>query len=138
LWYEYAKWVYSDDEITRKIWVNKIIKLSLENRSDKILYEIDNLNIESKERPSNIVNLQKYISEKQDMIKYGEYEKNGYIIGSGAIESGNKAVIQQRLKQSGMHWSIEGAQYIATLRTKYKSDLWYKVIRTIFEKYMVS
>jgi len=135
---EYAKWIYSDDEITRKRWVNKIIELSMKNHSDKILYEIDNLNIESKERPNGIVNLQKYISEKQDMIKYGEYEKNGYIIGSGAIESGNKVVIQQRLKQSGMHWSIEGAQYISTLRTKYKSDLWYKVIRTIFEKYMVS
>jgi len=69
LWYEYAKWVYSDDEITRKIWVNKIIKLSMENHSNKILDEINKLNIESRKRPNGIVNLPKYISGKQDMIK---------------------------------------------------------------------
>ena len=40
---------------------------------------------------------------------------------SGAIESGNKLVLQRRLKQAGMHWSSDGAQYIAALRTKYKS-----------------
>ena len=35
------------------------------------------------------------------------------------------------MKQAGMRWSIDGGQYIAALRAKYKSDLWKHVIDTI-------
>lgn len=135
---EYAKWVFQTDEVGCKRFVNKIIELADKNSPEDILKELDNLDVDVEKRPTGVVNLPNYILEKKDKINYGEYKEKGYIIGSGAIESGNKVVIQQRLKQSGMHWSIEGAQYIATLRTKYKSNLWDVVIKTIFEEYMVS
>jgi hypothetical protein len=38
------------------------------------------------------------------------------MIGSGVIESSNKKVVGQRLKQSGMFWSKEGANSVMTLR----------------------
>jgi len=59
------------------------------------------------------------------------FKEKGYYIGSGAIESANKMVIQQRMKQSGMRWSINGGQYIAALRTKHESDLWDDVVSVI-------
>jgi len=37
-------------------------------------------------------------------------------IGSGAIEGGIKAIVVQRTKQSGMHWTVEGAEDIIALR----------------------
>ena len=40
------------------------------------------------------------------------------------IESGNKLVIQKRMKLSGMRWSVDGGQYMAALRAKHQSDLW--------------
>jgi hypothetical protein len=40
----------------------------------------------------------------------------GHFVGSGAVEAGCKAVIGQRLKLSGMRWSVRGATGIATLR----------------------
>ena len=39
----------------------------------------------------------------------------------GPIESGCKAVIGQRLKLSGMHWTVTGADAIATLRCQQAS-----------------
>ena len=37
-------------------------------------------------------------------------------MGSGAIESSNKIMLQQRLKQAGMRWSVEGTNYLIALR----------------------
>jgi hypothetical protein len=129
--YKYAKYVYQNDEIKIKKWTSKIKELAFENRSDDIIKEIQKIDIDLSNKPSDIPNLLTYITEKKDLIRYGYFKEKNYIIGSGAIESGNKLVLQRRLKQAGMHWSSNGAQYIAALRTKYKSKLWNKVIYTI-------
>jgi hypothetical protein len=129
----FAEWIFENNELGKRSWVDNIINLSFENKSDEIIKEIELTNYEHKVRPSNIPNLHLYVSERKDLINYGSFLEKGYIIGSGHIESAHKAVLQKRLKQSGMHWSKEGAQYIATLRTKYKSNLWHMVIYNINE-----
>jgi hypothetical protein len=130
---KFADWIFEGDELGKKSWINKIIDLSFENKSDEIIKEIKLTNYNKKNRPSNIPNLYLYVSERKDLINYGNFLEKGYIIGSGHIESAHKSVLQKRLKQSGMHWSKEGAQYIAALRTKYKSNLWHMVIYNINE-----
>lgn len=52
----------------------------------------------------------------------------GYLIGSGAIESAHRNVVQQRLKLSGQRWSVQGAQQIVNLRAYKKSDRWNEVV----------
>jgi hypothetical protein len=71
------------------------------------------------------VNLYGYIANNINNIDYMAYEQRGYFIGSGAIESGNKIVMQQRLKQAGMRWNVETAQNLLTLKTKAESSLWH-------------
>lgn len=75
-------------------------------------------NLDPEEKCENCVNLDHYICTNQEHINYPEYESKGYFIGSGAIESGNKVVLQKRLKQAGMRWEPETAQYILTLKSK--------------------
>lgn len=128
--HKYAKFIYPEDEVTRKIWVNKIldglrngkvtetIKLVEEKKVDKV--------------PDGVVNLYTYITNNKERIDYKFYKEKGYYMGSGAIESGNKMVIQQRMKQSGMRWSIDGGQYIAALRTKHESNRWDEVVNVIY------
>jgi len=48
----------------------------------------------------------------------------GMFIGSGVVEAGCKAVIGQRLKLSGMRWTLPGAASIATLRCQEASNRW--------------
>ena len=54
-------------------------------------------------------------------MQYGTFRKQGYFIGSGVIEAGCKTVIGSRCKQSGMFWSVPGAQNILALRCIYAS-----------------
>ena len=43
-----------------------------------------------------------YYKQNQKRMKYDEYIRNGWFIGSGVIESGCKTIVCQRFKQSGM------------------------------------
>ena len=43
--------------------------------------------------------------ERQHQITKKEYVRYGYFIGSGAIDSENKAILQDRLKRAGMWWN---------------------------------
>jgi hypothetical protein len=57
-----------------------------------------------------------YLSKNKERMRYGEYRAQGLFIGSGVIEAGCKHVIGQRLKQSGMEWTVRGANAIIALR----------------------
>ena len=57
-------------------------------------------------------------------MQYARFRDLGMFVGSGTVEAGCKAVIGQRLKLSGMRWSVPGATGIATLRCQEASNRW--------------
>ena len=63
-----------------------------------------------------------YFENNQGRMHYDEYKAKGYHIGSGTAESACKHVVGQRLKQSGMTWSLAGA--ILQLRILWKNNEW--------------
>ena len=67
-------------------------------------------------------------------MRYKEYRNKGLDIGSGAIESAHRIVIQTRMKQSGMHWKKSNVQSIASLRSKYLSGQWTSIV----EDYLIA
>ncbi|MBO5567394.1 MAG: hypothetical protein J6A79_00365 [Clostridia bacterium] len=70
------------------------------------------------------VNLYTYILNHKDNIDYPSYRYQGLFVGSGVIESGNKTVLQDRLKRSGMQWNVVTARYILSLKAKEQSRMW--------------
>ena len=62
-----------------------------------------------------------YFDHNIERMQYGTFRKNGFFIGSGVIEAGCKTVIGQRCKQSGMFWSVSGAENILQLRCLIKN-----------------
>jgi hypothetical protein len=57
-------------------------------------------------------------------MRYHWFRSRGLFVGSGVVEAGCKSVIGQRLKQSGMHWTVNGADAIITLRCTEASSQW--------------
>jgi hypothetical protein len=49
-------------------------------------------------------------------MRYKEFRKQGFFIGSGVIEAGCRTLIGQRLKKSGMFSSVAGANAIIASR----------------------
>ena len=130
--HECAKAIYGEDEVNKTRWVKEIIDGISEGKIDETINNIKTQNYENEEIQLNIKNLETYLENNRDRIKYKDYKDKGYFIGSGAIEGGNKCVIQNRLKQAGMRWNKDGAQYIASLRTAKKSNQWEKVKQVIY------
>jgi hypothetical protein len=57
-------------------------------------------------------------------MRYHWFRQCGLFVGSGVVEAGCKAVVGQRLKQSGMHWTVSGADAIIALRCTQASSQW--------------
>lgn len=69
-----------------------------------------------------------YYEDNKGRMDYKRYKQIGCgIIGSGAIESSHRTVIQKRMKQSGQRWSIRGAQNMLNLRVVSKNGQWDKI-----------
>ena len=49
-----------------------------------------------------------YFRKNADRMAYPRFLARGLPIGSGAIESAAKHLIQQRMKRAGMRWSLDG------------------------------
>jgi hypothetical protein len=58
----------------------------------------------------------RYFQNNASHMRYAEYRKRNFFVGSGVVEAGCRTVIGERLKQSGMHWSVRGANAIIALR----------------------
>jgi hypothetical protein len=65
-----------------------------------------------------------YLEKRQDHLRYAAFAAAGYPLGSGAVESANKLVVEARLKGAGMHWAPAHVTPMVALRTVAGSDRW--------------
>lgn len=63
-----------------------------------------------------------YLEKNKEYMRYAQFRSQGFFIGSGVVEAGCKTLIGQRLKHSGMEWSVRGANAIISLRCITKSN----------------
>jgi hypothetical protein len=68
-----------------------------------------------------------YLRDHIKHLDYVRYRRNHLPIGSGVTEAACKTVFSQRLKRSGMAWSVEGGQRIVDLRVIQLSGVWSEV-----------
>lgn len=74
--------------------------------------------------------LVEYYRSNEQRMDYPYYRSMGCgIIGSGAIESAHRTVIQERMKLSGQRWSLKGAGHMLQLRVTYMNRQWQKIIQ---------
>jgi hypothetical protein len=73
-------------------------------------------NVRSLELPETIRKAAAYFQRNAERMRYPEFRRQHLFVGSGVIEVGCKTVIGSRLKQSGMFWTVRGANAIIALR----------------------
>jgi hypothetical protein len=93
-------------------WVAQLKAGRIRVLAKKIL-SVPNLNESQKSKASTEAN---YFKENIKRMRYAKFRKMGLFVGSGVVEATCKSVIGSRLKQSGMFWSLRGANDIISLR----------------------
>lgn len=66
----------------------------------------------------------RYYENNRRHMKYDEYLAAGYPIGSGVAEGACRHVVKDRLEQTGMRWTLDGAQAMLHLRATYLNGNW--------------
>ncbi len=65
-----------------------------------------------------------YFENNRPRMRYHWFRSRGLFVGSGVVEAGCKTIVGQRLKQSGMRWTVPGADAIIELRCREASSTW--------------
>lgn len=65
-----------------------------------------------------------YLGQRQPMLDYPRCDAEGWPVGSGAVESANRQVVEARLKGAGMHWTRDHANALLALAALEASDRW--------------
>jgi hypothetical protein len=65
-----------------------------------------------------------YLEKRATLLCYPQFQAQGWPIGSGSVESGNKLVVEARLKGAGMHWARPHVNPLLSLRNAVCSGRW--------------
>jgi hypothetical protein len=101
-------------------WIEKQRELLIDSQIDTVLRHIKSLKVGSNLRKLTY----NYLDSNRDRMDYKTYRERNLLIGSGAIESAHRTVVQKRCKRSGQRWTQLGAQRVLNLRVCWMSERW--------------
>ncbi|MBT4071523.1 MAG: ISKra4 family transposase [Candidatus Magasanikbacteria bacterium] len=107
-------------------WYKKVKQLMYDGKHKKVLEKlepsIEPSNIEDEQAP--VRKCYRYIKNRPKQFNYPQAIKKGLPIGSGKIESGNKSVLQSRMKITGAWWKVENIDKMLVLLTCKQNEKW--------------
>jgi hypothetical protein len=62
-----------------------------------------------------------YFTKNWYRMRYAKFRADGYFTGSGAVESACRSIVEDRVSQSGMRWTVKGADRVIALRVLHRS-----------------
>ena len=129
LW-ELSRALYPNQEDQQKRWMRRHQPLLDSGQIEKLASALRSIHTDHSELAETIRLEADYFDRNAQRMRYPEFRRQSLFVGSGVIEAGCKTVIGARLKQSGMFWTVEGANSIIALRCNQLSGK--------FEDYWVS
>jgi hypothetical protein len=116
LW-ELARLLFPNDTKRRNRWIGLHQKRWLDKgKIAKLVASLRSIPTTDTELAKKIRNDADYFATNAARMNYPKFRKQHLFVGSGVIEAGCKTVIAHRLKQSGMFWTVRGANAILALR----------------------
>jgi hypothetical protein len=83
---------------------------------DRILREAKKRMPKNEQKRQDVEKKIGYFANNAARMRYRNFRTQCLFVGSGVIEAGCKTIIGMRLKQSGMQWTVRGANSIIALR----------------------
>jgi len=108
---------------TTKEWLREQLHTLKHEGPVDVLSELRTLVQDHPELPALSESLT-YLEKREAQMQYPLYLARGWPIGSGAVESGNKVVVEARLKGAGMHWALDNVNPMLALRNALCNARW--------------
>lgn len=115
LW-ELAAKLFATDERQRKRWATRMQKTLDAGKIESLVKQLRAFSISSNDLRELLRIEAEYFERNRERMRYPAFRRQNLFVGSGVIEAACKTVIAKRLKQSGMFWTVRGANAIIALR----------------------
>jgi hypothetical protein len=119
LW-DLARRLHPNDAANQKAWIMVHQRRLLDKgKIEKLVVTLRSIVSDNPEVVEKIRTEADYFERNAARMRYPQFRRQHFFVGSGVIEAGCKTVIGSRLKQSGMFWTVRGANAIIALRCCY-------------------
>lgn len=116
LW-DLARLLYPADTKRRNAWLGLHQKRWLDKgKIAKLVASLRAIPTTDADLAKKLRNEADYFANNAARMNYLKFRQQHLFVGSGVIEAGCKTVVGHRLKQSGMFWTVKGANSILALR----------------------
>jgi len=116
LW-EVTRQRYPHEGNKRKAWMKVHQKRLLDKgKIEKLVGALRSIHTTNAQVAEKICTEADYFERNAERMRYPKFRRQHLFVGSGVVEAGCKTVVGSRLKQSGMFWTLRGANAILALR----------------------
>jgi hypothetical protein len=116
LW-DLARGLHPNDPMNQKVWMKVHQKRLLDKgKIERLVLSLRSIESTNADLLEKIRTEADYFERNAERMRYPKFRRQHLFVGSGVIEAGCKTVIGSRLKQSGMFWTVRGANSIIALR----------------------
>jgi hypothetical protein len=120
----FARLNYGEGSVQADRWIHQIATDLRAGKVQEVIARLQRMRPKTPELREKLQGLIAYYTEHAGRMRYDEYLRLGYGIGSGAVESAHKQVVHARFRQAGMRWSEAGARRLLALRLLLLNDQW--------------
>jgi len=115
----------------KAIWTKKMRRKMLRGQLDEVRVELHQLC--RGRNAKKIRSLIRYFDRHAARMRYADYKQRGIPLGSGAVESCIRRVVNLRLKGNGIFWAERRAEGLLHMRAQLLSGQWKRFIQTILQ-----
>lgn len=122
--WQFARCHYGENSPRTTRWVHGVASALRAGKVQTVLTRLGKMRPKTPEARWELQALIRYYRDNAARMRYDEYVRLGYGIGSGAVESAHKQLVHARMRQAGMRWSEAGARRLLALRLLLLNDEW--------------
>lgn len=120
------------DQEQRREWVRKMRKRLKKGQVDEVIAEARTLC--TGRAAAKIATEIKYFEDRRAFMKYNEFSRRGLPLGSGAVESAVRRVINLRLKGPSIFWRVPNVEAMLHLRSYLKAGRWAELMQRVVHR----
>ena len=114
--WDLARKLFPLDKAERARWITIEQDDLDKGKIEELVCSLRSIQVADPDLAKEILTEAEYFAKNAERMRYPKFREQHLFVGSGVIEAGCKTVIGARFKQSGMFWTVRGANAILALR----------------------
>jgi hypothetical protein len=113
-------------------WVKQRQTELWKGQGETVLTTLQALNLDQEKYPDLVRQAPGYFAERLEQMRYADFRKAGYPIGSGTVESAARNVVQPRMRRPGRGWANDKANAMLAALAEFHSGRLHSTWQSVY------